>query len=234
MGSEALMGSRNIKSTVIKSLYANSGNCCAFPGCRCILIDGNVNIGEICHIEGLNPDSARYNPHLTNEESNSIENLILLCPNHHSLIDRDDDVYTVERLRDMKATHETHVKEQMSQVDFFTELHRIFQECQFDMIFLEQNFETPFPDWYFEKVMEGYYRIRNLLNGNCSLCVPSEDRKQLYYFTQLAEYVLTGVGMNTNPNGSGYAIPNYNAQDLEATRKNMTSLVEIYIQYRFN
>lgn len=228
------MGNRNIKSTVIKNLYANSGNCCAFPNCHSILVDRNVNIGEICHIEGLNPDSARYNPHLTDEESNSIENLILLCSNHHSLIDRDEDVYTVECLKDMKATHEAYVREQMTHTDFFTELHRIFQECRFDMIFLEQNFETPFPDWYFEKVEEGYCRIRDLLNENCSLYISSKDRERLYGFTQLAEYVLTGVGMNTYPNGNGYAIPKYNTQDLDATRENMSSLAKIYSQYRFN
>lgn len=137
-------------------------------------------------------------------------------------------------MRDIKARHEARVKDQMTQTDFYTELHRIFQECRFDMIFLEQNFESPFPDWYYEKVEEGYCRIRDLLNEDCSLCLPPKDREKLYGFTQLTEYVLTGVAMNTNLNGNGYAIPNYNAQDLEATKENMANLAKIYKQYRFN
>lgn len=228
------MGNRYIKQTVIKSLYAKSGNRCAFPGCHCVLVSGETVIGEICHIEGLNPDSARYNPYLTNKQANSIDNLILLCSNHHNIIDQNSEVYTVECLKKMKIEHESCIEQKITQVDFWRELQRIFQECRFDMIFLEQNFEAVFPEWYFQKCEEGYCRILDLLNEECSLDVSSKDRKELYSFAQLAEYVLTGVAMNTKSNGNGYAIPNYNEQDLDATRINMKKLAKIYKHYRFN
>ncbi len=64
--------------------------------------------------------------------------------------------------------------------------------------------------------------------------VSSKDKKELYGFAQLTDYVLTGVSMNTKLNGNGYVIPNYNKQDLEATRTNMKKLAKTYKHYRFN
>ncbi len=37
---------------------------------------------------------------------NDEDNLILLCCNHHELVDKDVTTYTVDRLRQMKANHE--------------------------------------------------------------------------------------------------------------------------------
>lgn len=97
---------RYISSKVIKELYEKSGNKCAFPNCRCELFYDETNMGEICHIEGLKPESVRYNPALSDNQRNSIENLILLCPSHHKLIDSQNSKYTVEQLKQMKASHE--------------------------------------------------------------------------------------------------------------------------------
>ena len=108
-----MMGSRSIKNAVRHELYAKSGNQCAFPGCGCALFedgtDGKTSKGEICHIEGLNPQSARYNPNSTDEERNSFDNLILLCANHHEQIDQNPDQYTVADLKKMKEDHEAQV-----------------------------------------------------------------------------------------------------------------------------
>lgn len=231
------MASRYIQNRVIKELYAKSGNCCAFPNCQCSLFFEEANISEICHIQGLNPDSARYNPKLSDAEANQIENLILLCSNHHSLVDQNEDKYTVATLKQMKAAHELQVAQLLSsppQKSFEIELQRIFQECSFDVIFLQQNFESLFPDCFFMKADEGYLRIRELLNDECALHISAKCRKELYSFSQLIEYVMQGVAMNTFPNGNGFAIPRYNSQDLAATQENLKALQEIYIKYRFN
>ena len=76
-------------SGTIKSLYAHLGDRCAFPGCNQELVCGEgVNISEICHIYGLNPNSARYVEGLDVNYLNSEKNLILLCPTHHTMIDQ--------------------------------------------------------------------------------------------------------------------------------------------------
>lgn len=65
-------------------------------------------MGEMAHISGERSGSARHDPSLSPEEVNGFENLILLCPNHHTLIDEvEPDQHPVERLKEMKQTHET-------------------------------------------------------------------------------------------------------------------------------
>jgi hypothetical protein len=81
----------------IKVLFARSGNRCAFPKCAAALSDGDTALGEMCHIKGAKPAAARYDPNQTPEERHSAENLILLCPNHHTVVDAD------ERPRTMKG-----------------------------------------------------------------------------------------------------------------------------------
>lgn len=230
------MANRGIPLKIQKEIYAKSGNQCAFTNCSCQLFIQDVTTSEICHIEGLKPNSARYNPTLTDDQANCFQNLILLCPTHHALVDGNEGIYTVMCLRQMKHNHEQEISELLKNGQskiFFDELQKIFQDCRFDMIFLEQSFDTPFPDWYFEKVEEGYCRIRDLLNNQCSLNIHATTRAELYSFTQLAEYIMTGVAMNTKSNGAGMAIPCYNPNDLDATNVNVKSLQNTYLKYRF-
>lgn len=233
------MGNRYLKPNVIKKLYAKSGNICAFPECSCELFFDEANLSEICHIQGLNPNSARYNPKLSDDEANSIENLILLCQTHHSLVDQKPLEYTVECLKEMKAKHEAWVAQQLhncnnGQKDFYIKLQKIFQESRFDMIFLEQNFCTSFPDWYFDAVEEGYLKIRDLLNNECALNIPAKTRKELYSFTQAAEYIITGVAIGCHSNEAGYAIPRYSEQDEDTIRELTEQIQKIYVKYRFS
>lgn len=91
-----------------KRLFAISGNCCAFPKCASPLVDessGKVT-GRICHIAARNEGGPRYDPTQTDEQRNEFENLLLLCPIHHDVVDADDIAYSVQRLKQMKAEHE--------------------------------------------------------------------------------------------------------------------------------
>jgi hypothetical protein len=92
----------------IKRLFAHSGNLCAFPRCTAALIEDSTVVGEICHIKGAKPGSARYNDQQTAAERHGFDNLILMCRKHHTVIDDDDEAYTVDRLLKMKADHESH------------------------------------------------------------------------------------------------------------------------------
>ncbi len=59
-------------------------------------------IGRICHIEAAQPDGKRFNHAMSNEERRSFNNLLLLCGDHHTVIDSDEDRYSVTHLRQMK------------------------------------------------------------------------------------------------------------------------------------
>jgi hypothetical protein len=93
----------------IKRLFAVSGNRCAFPSCKMPLVDqasGKVT-GRICHIKARSAGGPRYDPLQTDEERHAYDNLLMMCPIHHDVIDTDVDSYTVERLQRMKAQHES-------------------------------------------------------------------------------------------------------------------------------
>lgn len=94
---------------IIKRLFAHSGNRCAYPRCQVALIQGETVAGEICHIRAAKPGGPRYDPKQTPEQRHDYDNLILLCPTHHTVIDDDLESYTVERLLKMKADHEQRV-----------------------------------------------------------------------------------------------------------------------------
>ena len=85
-----------------------SKNRCAFTGCSEILTDYDTQtvLGERCHIKGEKNGSARYDRTQTDEERDSLENLIMMCCKHHKIIDARPDIFTVEELTEMKRKHE--------------------------------------------------------------------------------------------------------------------------------
>lgn len=98
----------------IKILWGRSGNRCAI--CKLELTpDGSQEtLGEIAHIIARSPDGPRGDQALYNTDLDAYENLILLCPTHHTEIDKCADVWSVERLHTIKAEHEQWVSEQLS------------------------------------------------------------------------------------------------------------------------
>ncbi len=98
-------------TTTAKRLFALSGNRCSFPGCGRQIVDpatGDLQ-GAITHIiNAVSPGGPRYDPTQTDEQRQGVENLILLCHDHHAEIDRNTDSYSVEFLRGVKAANEGH------------------------------------------------------------------------------------------------------------------------------
>jgi len=110
------MNKQEIKKSQIKMLWGKSAGRCAI--CRENLSsqtkDGkNFQVGEIAHIEGENPGSARFNPNSTDSERSNYENLILLCSTHHSIIDKNEHDYSVEKLLQIKNEHEKWVEDSL-------------------------------------------------------------------------------------------------------------------------
>jgi hypothetical protein len=92
-------------------LLALSGNRCAFPECgQKIVDDDNHLVGQFCHIEATSEGGERYNPNQSDEERRHINNLILLCANHHIVTD-DVAKYDVAFLQQMKISHERQYRE---------------------------------------------------------------------------------------------------------------------------
>ncbi|MER8840889.1 hypothetical protein NKH86_19315 [Mesorhizobium sp. M0913] len=67
-------------------------------------------VGEVCHIKGAKPGSARHDPAQSPEERHAFANLILMCPTHHTVVDDDEESYPVDRLVRLKRDHEEQAK----------------------------------------------------------------------------------------------------------------------------
>jgi len=105
----------------IKLLWGRAAGRCSFPDCKIILsqdknqASASFPLGEQAHIIGESENSPRGKSPLTLEERNSYFNLILLCPTHHTIIDRDPEDYPAEKLHIIKAEHELWVEEKFSE-----------------------------------------------------------------------------------------------------------------------
>jgi len=101
---------------------------CSFRGCSEKLSVEDAagvapyTLGEMAHIKGNKAGSNRYDPSQSDVERDSYENLILLCPNHHTLIDkRENEIeYTVDLLHEMKSEHERYISNRLAQEKFET------------------------------------------------------------------------------------------------------------------
>ncbi len=99
----------------LKVLFGLSGNRCAHPRCKQNVIEPatqNSNaavVARICHIYAFSENGPRGKANLTHEELNSPENLILLCPNHHTVVDNQYETYPADMLKQWKQDHEDRV-----------------------------------------------------------------------------------------------------------------------------
>lgn len=111
----------SISERDIKLLWGRAAGICSFPDCRIKLTQDNklasdsFPLGEQAHIVGLTKTSPRGKSNLTKREKDSYYNLILLCPNHHTLIDKNPDDYTIEKLHYFKDQHEYWIEHKFSE-----------------------------------------------------------------------------------------------------------------------
>lgn len=90
----------------IKHLWARVGG-------QCSICDQDLTNtgGDVAHIVARQPDGARGDAELSPEQRDAYDNLILLCPNHHRLIDlTEPEKWSAERLRQVKADQEERIR----------------------------------------------------------------------------------------------------------------------------
>lgn len=107
---------------------------CSFPGCPIrtaepeTQLDGAIVIGEVAHIHAYEDDGPRADSSMSLAARNKSPNLLLLCPNHHTVVDKQAASYPADMLRKWKADTERTVtdalRNAMPQVSF-SELERV-------------------------------------------------------------------------------------------------------------
>ena len=97
-------------------LWGKAAGRCQYDGCNKplwldSLTKAEFNTAYIAHIIADKPGSPRGDLELSDKLKNDISNLMLMCDEHHRLIDREDvKGHPVDRLREMKHKHEGRIE----------------------------------------------------------------------------------------------------------------------------
>ena len=98
-------------------LWAKSAGRCEFNGCNKLLFrdeltQNEMNFADVAHIIGDSPNGPRGDIVLSKEYCSDINNLMIMCKDHHRMIDEIIRAYNVELLRQMKQAHEERIERQ--------------------------------------------------------------------------------------------------------------------------
>lgn len=120
--------SRTYDDRDLKLLWGLAAARCSNPKCHieCVAeateTDRAVIFGKIAHIVAHSDAGPRADPSFPKELRRKYENLILLCGNHHDVVDGQDSTYTIGELRAWKSEHEQWVRvslaEEISSIGF--------------------------------------------------------------------------------------------------------------------
>jgi hypothetical protein len=99
-------------------LAFRSGGVCAFQNCGKHLtynakVGDDTYVGEAAHIRGEKLKAARYDSSMTDEERDNVRNLMYLCTDHHTIIDKVEADWPTPVLQSLKEKHEKLVRQAM-------------------------------------------------------------------------------------------------------------------------
>ena len=130
------MATRGFQDAEIKLLWARSAGLCVYPGCRqqCVqpgsAADPATPIGAMAHIAAHSNKGPRADPSMTAQDRRRYANLILLCPTHHNIVDKQENTFTIANLRDWKTSHETWVAGRLSSSLLAVGFKELEEVCQ--------------------------------------------------------------------------------------------------------
>jgi hypothetical protein len=105
----------SISQSDLKILFAQSGGVCAFPNCGRHIVhsasgqDEAVLLAHIAHIVAESPDGPRGNSPMSIEDRNKHPNLLVLCTEHHTIVDHQVHTYSIAVLQQMKLDHQLRI-----------------------------------------------------------------------------------------------------------------------------
>ena len=143
------MPSRRISEKTAKIIWTRAGGLCSFPQCSKLLIvtpenqsDPLAVIGEIAHIVSHSDEGPRGEELFRGLDRDGPENLLLLCTEHHSLIDQLRQSYPASRLYQFKEDHERWVRERLSLDEKFPQISANLQQVLEDLTSINQIFDV--------------------------------------------------------------------------------------------
>ncbi|QJC54846.1 hypothetical protein HC248_00108 [Polaromonas vacuolata] len=92
-----------------RRLFAASAGFCQNPGCSNeLFIDAgskSIHIAEMAHVFAANDGGPRGNPSISPEERGAFENLVVLCANCHTMVDKAPDAFPDGMMLGWKREH---------------------------------------------------------------------------------------------------------------------------------
>lgn len=105
-----------------RRLFAASGGYCQNPSCNKALFvevgNASVSIAEMAHIFAAQDDGPRANSDFTDEERGAFSNLILLCANCHTVIDKAPEAFPDTAIVKWKSGHEARIASVFGSVSY--------------------------------------------------------------------------------------------------------------------
>lgn len=229
----------SIPQQIVKMLYAKSGNKCAFPGCKNRLVFDEVNQSEMAHIISSKPKGPRHIADFNGGNYDAEGNIMVLCFEHHNLIDTCVDNYPADMLRQMKRSHEASVEKAVSGIDVNSQFIKQFLEiCANHKIYemLGVDLVTPFSEEY---IFESEYcgiEFRSLINSAMSIDIDKTILRDIEYFTAGLNQLYSDASFYCKHGENGYANPNFPNPDVKRERQKyvksvMNKLTRIYNKY---
>ena len=187
---------RNYKLSTIKALFALSYNQCSHPECDVPVVapeDGISDtkvISEIAHIFPISKNGPRASKNSSIDELNDLNNLLLLCPTHHTLVDKQPDSFPAELLHSWRLSHIRKRKNENTDKHFSGKSHfpaipesfYVILKSDSQQLQLVESYLQNFSKWYPKNPMvffreytdHGCNRVEEILT-NCSNLITKHD-----------------------------------------------------------
>ena len=101
----------------IQQAYEDFGGRCAFPDCPYEVHLKDTPIFEVAFIRSNSPGGPRYDPNVPAGLGANLENILILCPHHHYLIDTNVSEFTTERLSKLRQKRIASNRQLLAPVD---------------------------------------------------------------------------------------------------------------------
>ena len=210
----------SISENAKKALYMESAGYCQNPNCNCSLLplfqSGKISsIIELAHIIGKKTDGPRGVSDLDLSDRDTVENILILCPTCHTIIDKNEDEFSVELLHKWKKQHKSKVDELFSIINYQNKnklrdkIMPLFCENQY----IFENY-GPFSKnallyggeavnlWdkkVFEKILPNNQKLVRYLKKNENLFSPKEMNVLYKFYNHCEEFEYNKISGNKNP-----------------------------------
>ena len=208
-----------------------SGNQCAFPGCNNILSDAC----QIAHIRSKKSNGPRHEPNWNNGNFDVEENLICMCPTHHTLIDKNPNEFTTQILLNWKYEHENRIAQVMQEISseddkFLKNVFAILRKYELIECIAHTDPTIPTPTNKIENLDYCYTELEQLITNLWASEVSREllnnwqeilnlIHEYNIYLIPYLQYNENGFFVNINPGESSKQILCYRNKIIDKLRK---------------